>query len=257
MDRRKDHRVFLPLKPQRLSEEVHRQLKEAILAGHYSPGDRLPSEKAFCETFGVGRPVVREALRSLENSGLITVRPGAGGGAFVQRIDSSILTDTFEGIVKMDKVSLQDLTEARLALEMGALPLILARIKPENLAELEQNLEEVRENIRQGIRGKRNLAFHVLLLKASGNPLLSKIAEGLFDLMSKLLEQYAYSDQRSRSVMKIHEELIRLLKAKKYDAVRALLEVHIKESIPASGQPSQGRQRERGSNNAVRRRQLP
>jgi GntR family transcriptional regulator, transcriptional repressor for pyruvate dehydrogenase complex len=237
MDRRKDLQIFIPLKPQRLSEEVHRQLKEAILSGHYKPGDRLPSEKAFCETFGVGRPVVREALRSLENSGFISVRAGAGGGAFVQRIDSSILTDTFEGIVKMDNVSLEDVTEARLALEMGALPLILARIKPNNYAELEQNLDEVRENLRQGVRGKRNLAFHVLLLKISGNPLLIKIAEGLFDLMSKLLEQYEYSDQRSRKVMKIHEELIHLLKAKEYEKVRKLLEAHIKESIPLFGQP--------------------
>jgi GntR family transcriptional regulator, transcriptional repressor for pyruvate dehydrogenase complex len=232
MDRRKDHQIFVPLKPQRLSEEVHRQLKEAILGGHYRPGDRLPSEKAFCETFGVGRPVVREALRSLENSGLISVRAGAGGGAVVQSINSSILTDTFEGIVKMDNVSLEDLTEARLALEMGALPLILARIKPNNYAELEQNLDEVRENLRQGVRGKRNLAFHVLLLKASGNPLLIKIAEGLFDLMSKLLEQYEYRDERSRKVMKIHEELIHLLKAREHDKVRKLLEAHIKESIP-------------------------
>jgi len=247
MDRRQDRQIFLPLKPQRLSEEVHRQLKEAILGGHYKPGDRLPSEKAFCETFGVGRPVVREALRSLENSGLISVRAGAGGGAFVQRIDSSILTDTFEGIVKMDKASLQDLTEARMALEMGALPLVLARIKSANYAELEQNLDEVRENLRQGVRGKRNLAFHVLLLKATGNPLLIKIAEGLFDLMGKLLEQYEYSDQRSRKVMKIHEELIQLLKAKKYERLRKALEAHIKDSIPLVGQSVSG------SNNSGRR----
>jgi GntR family transcriptional repressor for pyruvate dehydrogenase complex len=225
-------------------------LKEAILGGHYKPGDRLPSEKAFCETFGVGRPVVREALRSLENSGLISVRPGAGGGAFVQKIDSSILTDTFEGIVKMDKVSLQDLTEARLALEMGALPLVLARIQPDNFAELEQNLDEVRENLRQGVRGKRNLAFHVLLLKASGNPLLIKIAEALFDLMGRLLEQYEYSGQRSRKVMKIHEELIQLLKAKKYERLRKALEAHIKDSIPSvsqsvSGSDNSGRRKTR------------
>jgi DNA-binding FadR family transcriptional regulator len=94
-------------------------------------------------------------------------------------------------------------------------------------------------------------------LKASGNPLLSKIAEGLFDLMSKLLEQYAYSDQRSRSVMKIHEELIRLLKAKEYDEVRDLLEVHIKESIPVSGQPSQGQAQARGNTSAGGRRRAP
>ena len=257
MDSRKDHQIFLPLKPQRLSEEVHRQLKEAILSGHYKPGDRLPSEKAFCETFGVGRPVVREALRSLENSGLISVRAGAGGGAFVQSIDSSILTDTFEGIVKMDNVSLEDLTEARLALEMGALPLILARITSNNYAELEQNLDEVRENLRQGVRGKRNLAFHALLLKASGNPLLIKIAEGLFDLMSKLLEQYEYSDQRSRKVMKIHEELIHLLKAREYDQMKKLLEAHIKESIPLFRQPLRNPDQARRKKILGGRRQAP
>ena len=54
--------------------------------------------------------------------------------------------------------------------------------------------------------------------------------------MGKLLEQYVYSDARSRSVMKIHEELISLLKAKEYDKVKKVLQAHIKESIPLFGQ---------------------
>ncbi len=231
MDGRKGSQVFLPLKPQRLSEEVYRQLKDAILGGHYKPGDRLPSEKAFCQTFGVGRPVVREALRSLENSGLISVRPGAGGGAFVQRIDSSILAGTFEGIIKMDNVSLEELTEARLALEMGALPLVLKRISKEHLDELERNLKEVRENLDRGVRGKRNLGFHVLLLKASGNRLLSQIAEALMGLMGNLLEDYEYSIERSRKVMKIHEQLIHLLRTRQHGKVAKVLEAHINDTF--------------------------
>ncbi len=231
MDQRKDFQVFLPLKPQRLCEEVYRQLKEAILDGHYKPGDKLPSEKSFCETFGVGRPVVREALRSLENSGLISVRPGSGGGAFVQKIDSSILAGTFEGIMKMDNVSLEELTEARLALEMGALPLVFKRIKTEDLDELERNLKEVRENLARGIRGKRNLSFHVLLLKASGNELLSKIAEALMALMGTLLEDYEYSAERSQKVLKIHEQLIHLLRTKQYSKATQLMELHINDTF--------------------------
>jgi GntR family transcriptional regulator, transcriptional repressor for pyruvate dehydrogenase complex len=231
MDRRKDVNVFIPLKPQRLSEEVYRQLKEAILGGRYKPGDRLPSEKAFCETFGVGRPVVREALRSLENSGLISVRPGAGGGAFVQKIASSTLADTFEGIMKMDNVSLEELTEARLALEMGALPLVLKHINTEHLDELERNLKEVRENLARGIRGKRNLGFHVLLIKASGNELLSKIGEALMALMGSLLEEYEYSVERSRKVLKIHEQLIHLLRTKQYAEATQVLEAHINDTF--------------------------
>jgi DNA-binding FadR family transcriptional regulator len=231
MDRRKDLQLFLPLKPQRLSEEVYRQLKGSILGGYFKPGDRLPSEKAFSETFGVGRPVVREALRSLENSGLISVRPGAGGGAFVQKIDSSILADTFEGIMKMDHVSLEELTEARLALEMGSLPLVFKRIKTEDLDKLERNLREVRENLERGVRGKRNLGFHVLLLKASGNQLLSKIAEALMGLMGNLLEEYAYSIERSRDVLKIHEQLIHLLRTKQHSKATQVLEAHINDTF--------------------------
>ncbi len=231
ISRSKDPRLFIPLKPQRLSEEVYRQLKEAILGGHYKPGDRLPSEKSFCETFGVGRPVVREALRFLENSGLISVRPGAGGGAFVQKIDSATLAGMFEGIVKMDNVSLEELTEARLALEMGALPLVLKRISKKDIEGLEQNLREVRESLDRGLRGKRNLGFHVLLLKASGNQLLSKIAEALMGLMSSVLEEYEYSAERSREVLITHEHLIELLKKKEYAKAQHLLEEHIRDTF--------------------------
>jgi len=131
----------------------------------------------------------------------------------------------------MDHVSLEELTEARLALEMGALPLVFKRIKTEDLDKLERNLKEVRENIERGVRGKRNLGFHVLLLKASGNQLLSKIAEALMSLMGNLLEEYAYSIERSRDVLKIHEQLIHLLRAKQYSKATQVLEAHINDTF--------------------------
>jgi GntR family transcriptional regulator, transcriptional repressor for pyruvate dehydrogenase complex len=222
---------FIPIRPQRLLEEVYRQLKEAILEGYYKPGDRLPSEQAFCAAFGVGRPVIREALRFLENSGLITVRAGGRGGAFVQKIDSSILFNTLEGIVRLDGVSMEELHEARLALEMAALPLIMERIGEADIEALEANLHEVRENVKKGIRGKRNLAFHVLLFKASRNQLLIKIGEALFALMDKLLDRYDYSEERSRKVLEEHTALVELLKAGKLKKARQAMEGHIHETI--------------------------
>ena len=224
-------RIFIPLKQQRLSEEVFRQLKEAILDGHYKPGDRLPSEKLFCEAFRVGRPVIREALRFLENSGLVSVKAGAGGGAFVQKIDASILANTFEGIVRLDGISTEELTEARVALESAVLPLILRRIEEEDMRALEENLDEVRENLEKGIRAKRNLAFHVLLMKASRNQLLIKIAEGLFALMDRLLDQYDYSEERSRRVLEEHKEILELLRARDLERVRQTVLSHIGDTL--------------------------
>jgi GntR family transcriptional repressor for pyruvate dehydrogenase complex len=231
-NREESKKRFLPLiKPQRLLEEVYTQLKEAILEGHYKPGDRLPSEQALCSAFGVGRPVIREAFRFLENSGLITMRAGGRGGAFVQKIDSSILFNTFEGIVKLDGVSMEELHEARLALEKAALPLIMARIGKADIEALEANLREVRENVEKGIRGKRNLTFHVLLFKASRNQLLIKIGEALFALMDKLLDRYEYSEVRSRKVLEEHTAFVEFLKAGKLKKARQAIESHIHETV--------------------------
>src|SRR3989337_1135285 len=63
------------------SEEVRRQIEDAIRAGDFPPGERLPSERELVETFGVSRVSVREAIRSLETLGLVRVYQGRG--AFV------------------------------------------------------------------------------------------------------------------------------------------------------------------------------
>jgi DNA-binding FadR family transcriptional regulator len=114
--------ILGPLKPYKLSEELYRQPKGAIFSSHFKPGDKLPSEKRSSETLGVGRPAIREALSRLESSGMISVRPDAGDDAFVPIIDSSILTDTFEGMVGLDNVSLEELTEARATIELPSSP---------------------------------------------------------------------------------------------------------------------------------------
>ena len=66
----------------RTFDDVLDQLREAILSGRIRPGERLPGERQLCEEFGVGRPTLREALRSLEAVGMIEVRPGKGGGSY-------------------------------------------------------------------------------------------------------------------------------------------------------------------------------
>ena len=220
-----------PLKRKRLSEEVSLRLRDAIFNGDYRPGDKLPAESALGELFQVGRPVVREALRSLENSGLIFVRVGSGGGAFVKKIGSQTLSDTFEGIIRLDQVSMAELTEARLAVEMATLPLAIKNITPEDLEALENNFEEAQISLEQGLEEPKNLTFHVLLARASHNPFLFKITEALFRVLATLIREYEYSYQRKKRVLEEHRALFRLLKAKEYEALEKALENHIKASV--------------------------
>lgn len=219
-----------PLKRKRLSEEISQQLKHEIFSGNLKPGDRLPSENQLREMFVVGRPVVREALRSLENSGLVYVKPGAGGGAFVKKISSLDLSETFEGIIRLDPVSMEELTEARLAVEMAMVPMICQNIRPNDITALEQNIVEVKEALKNGIPDAKNLKFHFLLANASHNQLMTKITEALLRVLAKMLEAFEYSYERKKKILKDHEALLRLLKAKKYNKFAQTLEKHIRDT---------------------------
>src|ERR1700753_2073777 len=67
----------------RISEIIVDQIRLLMRQGQLKPGDRLPPERDLCERCGVSRVTVREALRMLESSGLVEIRVGARGGAFV------------------------------------------------------------------------------------------------------------------------------------------------------------------------------
>ena len=78
--------IFKPIKQIKASSEVGQQLKNAILGGEYRAGDKLPSERELIELFQVSRTVVREAIKSIEAGGLVEIRQGATGGAFVKHL---------------------------------------------------------------------------------------------------------------------------------------------------------------------------
>ncbi|HEY9280152.1 MAG TPA: winged helix-turn-helix domain-containing protein, partial [Eoetvoesiella sp.] len=81
-DRPERRPSFSPIRPQRAFEEVCEQIRREVAAGTLRPGDRLPPERELAEQLGVSRTAIREALRSLENAGLVQCQQGMGGGAF-------------------------------------------------------------------------------------------------------------------------------------------------------------------------------
>lgn len=72
-----------PINPQRIYQEVANQLRRSISQGKLRPGDKLPAERNLAQMFGVSRNTVRDAMRALELSGLIELKLGSAGGAFV------------------------------------------------------------------------------------------------------------------------------------------------------------------------------
>ncbi len=219
------------LKRQRLSDEIYKQLKEAVLSGHYKPGERLPNEMALCQAFGVGRAVIREALRSLECSGFINVRRGSAGGSFVKQMDHTTLANTLEGILRLNSVSLQELTIARAAIEMAVFPIMVQNITDSDLERLEVSIEEAREALARGNKEPKNGIFHLVLASISQNQLLIGIIESLLELQKKFVHIYGFSYERKKRFIDEHQRVLALLRAKKYKQAERVFSEHIKDSI--------------------------
>src|SRR5579871_6578142 len=95
--------TFDTVKNARLFEEICDQVKTQLSQGKIRPGDKLPPERALADQFGVSRAAVREALRALEVSGLIELRKGAKGGAFLLP-ESEPLTQSLEDMIDLGRV---------------------------------------------------------------------------------------------------------------------------------------------------------
>ncbi len=178
-------RKFSSLQRKRLYEEVADVIKQAILAGDYGVGDKLPSEIELSGLFKVSRAVVREAIRYLELTGLVTVKQGATGGAFVSEMNSKILQENIKDLLISRNTSVSHLTEIRAHIDPEISRLAALRANEKDLKELEKVvlLSKGREpeiNFMENV--ENNAKFHRLLGRASHNLFYSMIEDIIMDL---------------------------------------------------------------------------
>src|SRR6202012_5729938 len=121
----------------RISEVIVEQIRLLMRQGQLKPGDRVPPERDLCERFGVSRVPVREALRMLGASGLVEIRVGARGGAFVTAPSSDRVGEGLTDLLSLSVITTTDITEIRMVLETGIVPLVCERATEEDLAGLD------------------------------------------------------------------------------------------------------------------------
>src|SRR6266498_379766 len=101
--------MFTPVRPARVSHDIVHQIKTQIFTGHLPAGNRLPSENELGDQFGVSRTTVRDALRVLESQGLIDIKVGAGGGAFVAAPRHETVSESLSNMLKLQNVDIAQL----------------------------------------------------------------------------------------------------------------------------------------------------
>jgi DNA-binding FadR family transcriptional regulator len=173
----------------RISEVIVEQIRLLMRQGQLKPGDRLPAERDLCERFGVSRVTVREALRMLESSGLVEIRVGARGGAFVTAPTSDRVGEGLADLLSLSVISAADVTEVRQILEVGIVPLVCERATEEDLNALDGICARSEAAFSAGdYTMGMSAEFHVRVAQATHNPAVVMLVDSFRGPMLMSLE---------------------------------------------------------------------
>ena len=160
---------------------VQDALRTYIIENKLQPGDRLPSENGLAASLGVSRNPIREAIKGLEALGLVEVRVGLG--IFVKAASLDDILTNFAYNLLFDGQSVVELYEIRQRLELSYAPEAVHQLTDENMAEMEQLLDEMQRLYEEGKDTiMPDLALHRVLFGGVANATLLK----LFDIFSTI-----------------------------------------------------------------------
>jgi GntR family transcriptional regulator, transcriptional repressor for pyruvate dehydrogenase complex len=218
---------FVPIQPTRASTEVIAQIREAIFSGVYRSGDRLPTERDMAAQFKVSRVTVRDALRVLEASGLVTVRVGGHGGPFVAMPDASVISASLGSQLQLQGTTFEELAEARLAIETTAARLAAERATAQDLAVLRASIEGTG---RHDNSAAESLDFHYGLVKAAHNRVLLLMFEATRALIrSAFGELHREQPDMAGSGRSMHTALFEAIESRDADSAVRLMRDHLYE----------------------------
>lgn len=222
-----------------LADQVTERLLEYIEGQHLKPGDLLPSESSLAASFGVSRPVVREALKNLEGKGVIEIINGKG--ALVRPIDSDPLRMFFQRAMRMERGTMLELMEIRKGLEVQAAMLAAQRRDEKDLRAIRQVVQAMHEHMRDVETYTRlDVDFHLLIATASHNTMMVYLIDSIRDALRSTVVaglQSRGSDLHIESVQHTHEMLVDTLeKGNVEESMRAMTR-HFDEAIAALKYP--------------------
>lgn len=154
-----------------LSKQVTERIVELLSSGQLQPGDKLPTEMQLMEELNVSRPVLREALSSLETLGIIHRKTREG-----TFISNKISSHPFSVMLALASNNLKAIVEARMALELGLVTLAAEKISAENLVRLKHTIEDI-EKSKENHYSQADEEFHRIIALSAENP----VVEGMID----------------------------------------------------------------------------
>jgi GntR family transcriptional repressor for pyruvate dehydrogenase complex len=224
---------FKKMKPLKSYQHVVDEIVTAICDGSIKEGDKLPSEMKLKDMFDTSRGTIREALRVLEQKGLIVIKTGVKGGATVQAANTGPMRDSVAILVRQQKVSLQHLAEFRKMME-GHISEQAAKIaEKEDIKQLKNILLEAAIHIKTKpsdwkVFHQMDARFHGVLARIAKNPLLEANLATVHDNIQVYFHQYLpWSEALLNENYKDLCDIVAAIEQKDSVAARKIAEDHV------------------------------
>ena len=214
----------------KLYQEVLDRLLERIRSGEIPPGGQLPSERDLMETYGVGRPAVREALQALERSGIVEIVHGERARVVVPTAERLIeqIAGGAQHLLRMEPGTLEHLKDARVFLETGLARLAAQRASDDDVARLRRRLDDQRQALQDVERFLAcDMAFHREIARISGNPIFPAIVEALFQWAGAYYQPMVRAPGAEQLTLAEHGRLVEAIAARDAPAAEAAVRDHL------------------------------
>ena len=202
----------LRVERQQLHEQIADSIEQVVAREQLAPGTQLPPERALADMLGVSRPTVREALRLLQERGLVRMR--VGSGTFITDVPASSVADSIERFLVFGSCSYEELLTARKTLEPDMAALAAERATPADLAKLRELVEAIEAACaRNDVENYAEVdaTFHEALASATHNRLIVAIAHSFERVMREWIRavtEVLVAEEGARSHRLVYDALL-------------------------------------------------
>ncbi len=226
--------TFEPIQTRRAFEEICHIIREQVAAGALKPGDKLPAERDLAKQLGVGRNALREALRSLEIAGIVRLKKGVKGGAFIHDGPSGRMNQVVQDMFALGSISLAELTETRMHIQDVVVRLACVRATAVDCQAIAANIDRTElmtrtERFLDRVECSRE--FYHLLAAATHNEVLVTMVTSLTEILMKFVyARVAAGGDPQPNLIAKRRKFLAALRERKVEVACRLMRTHL-ESV--------------------------
>ncbi len=224
--------MFKKAKQNRVFQDVVEQIQAAIINGKLEPGAKLPPERELKDMFNTSRGTLREALRVLEQKGLIEIKLGVMGGAIVKHIDTEPIVESLALLIRSGGVSIEHLAEFRIKIEGSLMEIAALRATKKDITELEKLFNTAKTYYEKNdwenfLKTDEKMHTHIGII--TRNPVFQFVQKTIHDNIHQYYADYLpMNKKKSLENLTDFEKIIAAMKIKDAETASAIIMDHVK-----------------------------